>query len=99
MLIYQTAMHYNMVVNKMVDLLTSYNLFIKPLMGFPNSVFNIACRIEGVDWNIGTFKETGDNMYDEVLSIMLNHVNNYSLFVIVRKVHIYPSKQNIFNLR
>lgn len=45
-------------------------IYKKPLMGFPNSVFNVACRIEQVDWNVGTFKETGDNIYDEVFSIM-----------------------------
>lgn len=45
-------------------------IYKKPLMGFPNSVFNVACRFEQVDWNVGKFKETGDNIYDEVFSIM-----------------------------
>ena len=45
-------------------------IYKKPIVGFPNSTFNIACRIERVDWNIGKFKETGDKIYDEVFSFM-----------------------------
>lgn len=45
-------------------------IYKKPLAGFPNSSFSIACRIERVDWNMGTFTETGDKIYDEVFSIM-----------------------------
>jgi hypothetical protein len=45
-------------------------IYKKLLAGFPNSTFNIACRIERVDWNVGKFTETGDKIYDEVISIM-----------------------------
>jgi hypothetical protein len=45
-------------------------IYKKPLAGFPNSTFNIACRIERVDWNVGKFTETGDKIFDEVFSIM-----------------------------
>lgn len=45
-------------------------VFKKPLWGFPNSTFNVACRIERVDWNVGTFKETGDKISDEVFAIV-----------------------------
>lgn len=45
-------------------------IYKKPIADFPNSTFNIACRIERVDWNIGKFKETEDKIYDEVFSIM-----------------------------
>ena len=45
-------------------------VYKKPLWGFPNSTFNIACRIERVDWNVGTFAETTDKIFDEVFSIM-----------------------------
>lgn len=38
--------------------------------GFERSVFNVACRLEYVDWNVGTFKETGDNIADHFLSIV-----------------------------
>ncbi len=45
-------------------------VYKKPLWGFPNSTFNIACRIERVDWNVGTFAETTDKIFDEVFSVM-----------------------------
>ncbi len=45
-------------------------VFKKPLWGFPNSTFNIACRVERVDWNVGNFVETGTKIYDEVFSVM-----------------------------
>jgi hypothetical protein len=45
-------------------------VFKKPLWGFPNSTFNIACRVERVDWNVGTFAETNDKIFDELFSIM-----------------------------
>lgn len=45
-------------------------IYKKSIAGFPNSSFSIACRIERVDWNVGTFTETGEKIYDEVFSIM-----------------------------
>ena len=42
----------------------------KPLLGFPNSVFSVACRLEKVDFNVGTFKETNESISDEIFSIM-----------------------------
>ena len=41
--------------------------FVQPVLkgttfGFKNSVFNIACRLEYADWNVGSFNETGDNI-------------------------------------
>jgi hypothetical protein len=45
-------------------------VFKKPMWGFPNSTFNVACRVERVDWNVGTFAETSDKIYDEVFSVM-----------------------------
>ncbi len=45
-------------------------VFKKPLLGFENSVLNAAVRLEYVDWNKGSFKSTGDNISDEVFSIV-----------------------------
>ncbi|WP_407527320.1 hypothetical protein PDL71_07100 [Lacibacter sp. MH-610] len=42
----------------------------KPVFGFEKSVINAALRLEYVDWNKGTFKSTGDNISDEVFSIV-----------------------------
>jgi hypothetical protein len=45
-------------------------VFKKPIWGFPNSVFNVACRVERVDFNAGNFVETGNKIADEIFSIM-----------------------------
>ncbi len=45
-------------------------IFKKPLFGFEKSVINAALRIEYVDWNKGKFKSTGDNIGDELFSIV-----------------------------
>jgi hypothetical protein len=42
----------------------------KPIFGFENSVVNVALRLEYVDWNKGEFQSTGDNIADEVFSIV-----------------------------
>lgn len=42
----------------------------KPVFGFEKSVINAALRIEYVDWNKGKFKSTGDNISDELFSII-----------------------------
>jgi len=34
------------------------------LLGFKNSVLNASCRLEYVDWNVGTFRETGGSIGD-----------------------------------
>ncbi len=40
------------------------------MFGWDNATLNLACRLEYVDWNVGTFKETGKNIGDELWSIM-----------------------------
>ncbi len=40
------------------------------MFGWDKAVLNLACRLEYVDWNVGKFKETGDNIGDELWSIM-----------------------------
>lgn len=40
------------------------------MLGWEKAVLNIACRFEFVDWNVGTFKETGNNIAEDLWSIM-----------------------------
>jgi hypothetical protein len=40
------------------------------MLGWHNAVINLACRLEYVDWNVGTFRETGDNIGEDLWSIM-----------------------------
>jgi hypothetical protein len=42
----------------------------KPMLGFGKAVLNAALRLEYVDWNKGKFKSTGENIYDEVFSVI-----------------------------
>ncbi len=41
----------------------------KTIFGFKNSVFNVACRLEYADWNVGSFKETGSKIGDNFWAI------------------------------
>ena len=45
-------------------------LFKGQILGFETSVLNAAFRAEYVDWNKGTFNETGTNIREDFLSIM-----------------------------
>ena len=42
----------------------------KPMFGFEKAVLNAGIRFEYVDWNSGTFKSTGGNIYDHVFSLV-----------------------------
>ena len=42
----------------------------KPMLGFENAVINACVRLEYVDWNRGTFSQTGGKIYDQVWAIV-----------------------------
>jgi hypothetical protein len=42
----------------------------KPMFGFEKATLNVAARIEYVDWNRDKFKSTGQNISDEIFSIV-----------------------------
>ncbi|MEO9484035.1 MAG: hypothetical protein ABJG47_11335 [Ekhidna sp.] len=49
--------------------------FVQPILtgdlfGFNNASFNVAMRLEYVDWNEGTFRETGGNIGDEIWAVV-----------------------------
>jgi len=41
----------------------------KPMFGWNKATLNLACRLEYVDWNVGTFKETGGNISEDIWSV------------------------------
>lgn len=41
----------------------------RKMLGWNDAVLNLACRLEYVDWNNGTFNETGTRIGDEMYSI------------------------------
>lgn len=40
----------------------------KPILGFRESILNLSCRLEYVDWNVAKFKETNTNISDHVFA-------------------------------
>ncbi|HYJ38259.1 MAG TPA: hypothetical protein VEV87_06565 [Chitinophagaceae bacterium] len=42
----------------------------KPMMGFEKAVLNASLRLEYVDWNKGSFSQTGGKIYDEIWAIV-----------------------------
>lgn len=42
----------------------------RKILGWKNSTFNVALRTEYADFNVGTFKETGGNISDQVVAIV-----------------------------
>jgi hypothetical protein len=42
----------------------------RPMLGFENAVLNAGLRLEYVDWNKGRFKSTGENISDDIFSIV-----------------------------
>lgn len=45
-------------------------LIKKKMLGWPNAILNLACRLEYVDWNKGKFISTGGNIAEDLWSIM-----------------------------
>jgi hypothetical protein len=45
-------------------------IFRRPVFGFERSVVNVAFRAEYVDWNRGTFRETGTGIQDDFVSVV-----------------------------
>lgn len=41
----------------------------RKILGWEKAVLNLAFRTEYVDWNVGTFEATGDNIYESVFGI------------------------------
>ncbi|MBN8650524.1 MAG: hypothetical protein J0L67_03805 [Cytophagales bacterium] len=42
----------------------------RSMFGFESSVVNVICRFEYVDWNKGKFLESGDNIHEDILSVV-----------------------------
>ena len=57
----------------------------KPMFGFEDAVLNVALRLESVDWNVGTFSETGGNIGDEI-------------WAVVPGISFRPTYQTVFRL-
>jgi hypothetical protein len=45
-------------------------VFKTRFFGWDDAVFNVSCRLEYVDWNVGQFRETSTNIGDDLWSVM-----------------------------
>lgn len=63
-------------------------LLKREILGFKQATINFACRLEYVDWNVGTFRETGGDIGDK-------------LWAIVPGISVRPTAQTVirFNYR
>lgn len=57
----------------------------KSIFGFDDAVLNAAIRFESVDWNVGTFNETGGDIGDEI-------------WAVVPGISFRPTAQTVFRL-
>ena len=55
------------------------------LAGFDKAVLSLACRLEYVDWNVGTFRETGGNISED-------------LWAVVPSISFRPAPQTVIRL-
>ncbi|WP_026704821.1 hypothetical protein [Flavobacterium soli] len=55
------------------------------ILGWEKAVLNVACRLEYVDWNVGTFNETGGSIGEDLWSVM-------------PAVSFRPTSQTVFRL-
>ncbi|MCH2450843.1 MAG: hypothetical protein MK198_11965 [Gracilimonas sp.] len=65
------------------------------IAGFNNAVLNLACRLEYVDWNVGTFRETGANISDDLWAIVPGVSFRPSAQTVLRLNYRYMHQQDI----
>jgi hypothetical protein len=68
----------------------------KQIFGFERSVVNLACRFEYVDWNSGTFQETGGNIYDDIWAIVPALSWRPHPQTVIRLNYRYSSQRDLF---
>ncbi|MEX1011498.1 MAG: hypothetical protein WDZ29_05490 [Balneolaceae bacterium] len=67
----------------------------RSLGGFENAVLNLAVRLEYVDWNVGTFRETGGNISDDLWAIVPGASFRPSAQTVLRLNYRYMQHQDI----
>jgi hypothetical protein len=69
----------------------------RKMFGWENATLNIACRLEYVDWNVGTFNETGEDIGEELWSIMPAFSFRPSAQTVFRLNYRIQRQQDILN--
>lgn len=70
-------------------------LFTGRIMGFENIAVNLVCRLEYVDWNLGTFNETGGPISDDLWAIVPGIAFRPSSQSVLRFNYRYMSQQDL----
>ena len=69
----------------------------RKMLDWDDASLNLACRIEYVDWNVGTFKETNSKIGDELWSIMPAISFRPSSQSVIRLNYRYQLQSDILN--
>jgi hypothetical protein len=69
----------------------------KTILGWEKAILNIACRLEYVDWNVGKFQETGDNIGEDLWSIMPAISFRPTSQTVIRLNYRYLKQRDIFS--
>lgn len=70
-------------------------LIKKRMLGWPNATLNLACRLEYVDWNKGTFTSTGGNIAEDLWSVMPAISFRPTAQTVLRLNYRYLSQQDL----
>ena len=68
----------------------------RTILGWENAVLNVACRLEYVDWNVGTFNETGGNIGEDLWSVMPAISFRPTSQTVIRFNYRYQKQRDIF---
>ncbi|RKS03396.1 hypothetical protein [Flavobacterium sp. 102] len=67
------------------------------ILGWEKAVLNVACRLEYVDWNVGTFNETGGNIGEDLWSIMPAISFRPNTQTVIRLNYRFQKQRDIFD--
>lgn len=71
-------------------------VFSRTILGWEKAVLNVACRLEYVDWNVGKFVETNENIGEDLWSIVPAISFRPTSQTVIRLNYRYQKQRDIF---
>jgi hypothetical protein len=71
-------------------------VFSRTILGWEKAVLNVACRLEYVDWNVGKFLETNENIGEDLWSIVPAISFRPTSQTVIRLNYRYQKQRDIF---